>query len=168
MPVKSADKGKRAERELCKILSARFGKPFERTVASGARWAQVKEMTKAAKDTLSGDISVPDGFRWVLESKCGYEDKIDLGGLTSNSTLDSFLAQVQADAIRSGRKPMLLYKRRLRPWLAVVPRSTFLLDADVSHSLTYKDFVVLPLASLLELPDEFWFHGTNINPCEEY
>ena len=66
-----------------KILSARFGKPFERTVGSGARFSQVKGMTEASKQTLLGDISVPDGFHWVLECKSGYEDKIDLGSSSS-------------------------------------------------------------------------------------
>ena len=170
----SGAKGNRAERELCKKLTERFGKPFERSVGSGARVSQVKGMTEAAKQTLLGDISVPDRFRWVLESKCGYEDKIDLHNvwLKGNKTIDSFIEQVMGDSVKGNRQPLLLYKRNLRPWLAFFrtkdrPHQAGPLGnkpVEFEYSLTYRDWMAVPLDVLLELPalrtfsnQDFWF-----------
>lgn len=170
----SGDKGQRAERELCKKLSARFGKPFERSVGSGNRWSQVKGMTQAAKDVYLGDITPPEGFLWVLESKCGYEDKVDIHNiwLKGNKTLDGFVKQVSDDATRSGRKPILLYKRNLRPWLAFFRKAdrpylagpTGVKPIEFRYSITYEDWMGVALETLLAMEDikgydnnDFWF-----------
>jgi hypothetical protein len=166
----SGNKGSRAERELCKKLSERFGKPFERSVGSGNRWAQVKGMSQAAKDTLLGDLSCPDGFRWVLESKCGYEDKVDFHNLwvQGNKTIDDFIKQVTDDAVRSGRQPLLLYKRNLRPWVAFfrMEDRPYAEGKPVvfEYALIYREWMGVALDVLLGLPEaktsgnlDFWF-----------
>lgn len=170
----SGNKGSRAERELCKKLSERFGQPFERSVGSGNRISQVKGMTDAAKQTLLGDISVPDKFAWVLESKCGYEDKVDLHNvwIKGNKTLDSFIDQVVGDSVNADRKPMLFYKRNLRPWLAFFRKAdrpyraggVGNLPVEFEYSLTYREWIGVALDTLLEYADlrtsknmDFWF-----------
>ena len=65
-------KGKRGERELCKLFTKRFGKEFTRTIGSGNRWSQVASMPAHAKATFTGDICAPEGFLFSLESKNGY------------------------------------------------------------------------------------------------
>jgi hypothetical protein len=170
----SGNKGSRAERELCKKLSERFGQPFERSVGSGNRIAQVKGMTEAAKQTLLGDISVPDKFAWVLESKCGYEDKVDIHNvwIKGNKTIDSFIEQVVGDSVNAGRKPMLFYKRNLRPWIAFFrtadrphqagPLGN--LPVEFDYSLNYREWMGVSLDVLLEketlrspINMDFWF-----------
>lgn len=169
----SGDKGSRAERELCKKLSERFGKPFERSVGSGARVSQVKAMTEAAKQTLLGDISIPDGFAWVLESKCGYEDKVDFHNIWTqgNKTFDSFIEQVTTDSVKAGRKPMLFYKRNLRPWLVFFRKEDrphvdgcIVRPVEFDYSLVYREWMGVSLDVLLEMQDlrspdmkDFWF-----------
>ena len=155
----SGNKGHRSERALCKILTERFQKPFERAVGSGNRWGQVKSLPQHAKDTLLGDVCCPENFLWVLESKCGYEDKIDFTSIWSgNSTFDQFLDQADAESHRSGRKPMLLYKRNRRPWLAAVKNSDLPdnFSMDKVH-LRYGEWVLMTLDFLLSNPDSLFF-----------
>lgn len=157
--VNSGDKGHRAERALCKLLSARFAAPFERSVGSGNRWSQVKDLTSSGKDVLVGDVVCPDGFAWVLESKSGYEDKIDLHSFFAkgNATVDGFIAQVSADAERSGKQPMLLYKRNLRPWICFVPTPLLPNGVEFEYSLRYRGWTAVSLERLLKAPDVYFF-----------
>ncbi len=162
--VNSGDKGRRNERALCKELALRFGESFDRSVGSGNRWAQVKQLSKSSKDVLVGDIVCPDGFAWVLECKSGYEDKIDFAGIFTdgNKTIDKFLVQVTKDADRSDKKPMLLYKRNLKPWIAFVPDIYAPQDLDMPYKLIYRDWIVMSLNKLFEMPDSYFYlenHG---------
>jgi hypothetical protein len=158
--LNSGDKGHRTESNLCKLLSARFNKPFERSVGSGNRWAQVDELTNSSKHVLVGDIVCPDHFRWVLECKGGYEDKVDFHSIfmNGNKTVDSFLDQVTLDAGRSNRDPMLLYKRNLKQWIAFIP-TKMMPKIKIPYSLRYRDWTAVALELLLAAPDEFFFVG---------
>lgn len=107
--------------QLVKILNNRFGGGFSRSVGSGNRWSQVTHLPKHAQEVFSGDLIVPQGFKWALESKGGYQN-IDLNSVFVGGSreLDGFLDQVTKDAERCGRKPMLCWKRDRKPWLAFV------------------------------------------------
>jgi len=157
--VDGGRKGKRVERELVGILNERFAhlnKTFSRSVGSGNRWGQVKNMPKHAKETLTGDICCPEGFRFVLESKGGY-NKIDLNNIfeSGNTELDSFLQQVTDDSKRCGKIPVLIWKRDRKPWLA------FLRNTDIQgsymYSINYREWICVPVKELLKLDDEFFF-----------
>src|ERR1700730_5697038 len=115
-------KGNRCELELVKIFNQRFGEGFSRSVGSGNRWGQVSFLPKHAQEVFSGDLIVPQGFKWALESKGGYQN-IDINSVfvDGSKQLDEFLDQVTKDAERCGRKPMLCWKRDRKPWLAFVP-----------------------------------------------
>ncbi len=154
----SKRKGNRVELELAKLLTAHFGRSFSRSVGSGNRWGQVANLPAHAKTTLTGDICPPEGFLWVIECKGGYEDKIDLNGaLGGCAMLDEFIKQSNDDASRSGRKPLLVWKRSRKPWLALV-RITDVKVEDFPIRLHYKDRVVVPLLDLLVKYDEScWF-----------
>jgi hypothetical protein len=158
--VNSGNKGDRTERNLCKLLIARFGRPFERVVGSGNRWGQVKEMTQAMKDVLVGDIATPEGFLWTLECKGGYEREIDFHSLflKGNRKLDEFLVQVSNDADkRSKKKPMLLYKRNLRQWLAFVRTKDLPKKPKFTYKMVYGDWTCVAFETLLEAPDTYFF-----------
>jgi len=164
--IKSGKKGKRVELELIKALNSRFERTlasrpeagkFSRSVGSGNRWGQRVHLSKAASDTYSGDIVCPEGFRFVLESKGGYND-IDLctlfGG--SQAELDGFLKQVSDDSRRCGRKPMLLWKKDRKPRLAFL-RSEDLPDRSFSCSLKYGDWTAVSYEDLMSFEDDFFF-----------
>ena len=164
--IKSGKKGKRVELEVVKDLNARFSEilsknpdigKFSRSVGSGNRWGQNVHLSKAARDTYSGDIVCPEKFRFALESKGGYND-IDLctafGG--SQAELDSFLKQAEGDAERCGRKPMLLWKKDRKPRIAFL-KTTDLPAREFSCSLKYGKWTGVPYVELMEDGDDFFF-----------
>lgn len=164
--IKSGKKGKRVELELIKILNGRFadllasrpelGK-FSRSVGSGNRWGQRVHLSKAASDTYSGDIVCPEGFRFVLESKGGYNE-IDLCTALSGqqAELDSFLKQVSDDSERCGRMPMLLWKKDRKPRIAFL-RSSDLPAEDFQCSMKYHGWTAVAFDDLMGLEDSFFF-----------
>ena len=98
---------KETERKQIRENLSRFKKEFSRSLGSGNRWSQIKNMPSHAKETLTGDLCCPEGFKFVIESKGGYS-KIDLNGVfeNGNSELDSFMKQAEDDAA----KRMAVYK----------------------------------------------------------
>jgi hypothetical protein len=156
--INSKKKGNRVELELTKILTSRFNKPFSRSVGSGNRWGQVSNMPTHAKTTLTGDICPPEGFKWVIECKGGYEDKIDLNGVFKDgcTTLDGFIEQSERDCEQSGRQPIIIWKRAFKPWLAMV-KKTDLADMHFEFTMHYKNWIIVPLEELLREDDHYWF-----------
>ena len=160
-------KGSRTELELTKILNQRFGEGFSRSVGSGNRWGQVNFLPKHAQEVFSGDLIVPKGFKFVIESKGGY-DGIDLNSIfvKGNSELDGFLDQVTKDSKRCGRKPWLCWKRDRKPWLAFV-HSKELPQKQFKYRLIYGQWSVVDLKKFLELPDDFFLESENENSSDK-
>jgi hypothetical protein len=166
--IKSGKKGKRVELEVVKDLNARFSEilsknpdwgRFSRSVGSGNRWSQNVHLSKAARDTYSGDIVCPENFNFALESKGGYND-IDLctvfGG--GQAELDSFLKQAEGDAERCGRKPMLLWKKDRKPRLAFL-KTVDLPGRHFATRLAYRDWTAVSYVELMEEGDGFFFRS---------
>ena len=155
--INSKRKGNSAELELAKILTERFGMPFARIgVSSGARPKQVKLDGKAA-ETFTGDLIVPDGFRFSVESKAV---NVDVDMLAPSALLDKFLEQALQDANSINKMPMLCWKRNRKGWIAVVPARTFDVDrvGYPPFFARYKGWVICQLDALLEIETkEFWF-----------
>jgi hypothetical protein len=164
--IKSGKKGKRVELEVVKDLNSRFAKvlaadpskgKFSRSVGSGNRWGQNVHLSRTATNIYSGDIVCPDNFRFVLESKGGYND-IDLctifGG--SQSELDSFLKQVESDSERCGRKPMLVWKKDRKPRLVFL-QAEDMPARDFSVALRYGRWTAVSYEELMKEDDSFFF-----------
>lgn len=164
--IKSGVKGKRVELELVKSLNERFknilslnpswGK-FSRSVGSGNRWGQNVHLSRTAKDIYSGDIVCPDNFKFVLESKGGYNE-IDLtsafhGG---QSELDEFLKQVTEDSERCKRKPLLLWKKDRKPRIAFLHECD--LNKKFEYEMNYRSWKMVAYEELIKLDDEFFFN----------
>lgn len=154
--VDGKKKGNRTELDLTKVLNKRFGQGFSRSVGSGNRWGQVDYLPKHARDIFSGDLVVPEGFKFVIESKGGY-DSVDMSTVfvKGSKEIDSFLDQVTSDSERCKRKPMLCWKKTRKPWLAFL-LSKDLEGYDFSFSMKYKEWTVVALDHLLKLEDEFF------------
>ena len=167
--IKSGKKGKRVELEVVKYLNDRFANllsknndwgKFSRTVGSGNRWAQNVHLSKVAMDNFSGDLICPDNFKFIIESKGGYNE-IDLCSAfdKGQSELDSFLKQVTSDSDRTGRKPMLLWKKNRKPRLAFLKQVD--LDCNIykfEYNMKYRDWVVVNIKDLITLEDNFFFN----------
>ena len=116
--INSKRKGNAAELELAKILTQRFNLPFARVgVSSGARPKQVKLDGKAT-ETFTGDLIVPDHFRFSVECKAV---NVDVDLLVPSALLDKFLDQAAFDAATIGKLPLLCWKRNHKGWIAAVP-----------------------------------------------
>lgn len=158
--VDGGKKGKRVEREIVAILNERFShmkeKTFSRSIGSGNRWGQVSNLPKHAKETLTGDICCPEGFKFVIESKGGY-NKIDLNSIFEhgNSELDSFLKQVTDDSKRCNKTPLLIWKRDRKPWLAFLRTSD--IYGEYEYSMQYREWTCVTVKDLLKLQDSFFF-----------
>jgi hypothetical protein len=155
--INSKSKGNRAELELAKILTKRFGMPFARVgVSSGARPKQVK-LDGTAKQAFTSDLIVPDGFRFSVECKAVNKD-VDL--LDQSALLDKFLQQAADDANSIKKVPMLCWKRNRKGWLAILPERYVFGKTIVftNYYSVYREWVVCYLDALLETEQpDFWF-----------
>jgi|GEM_PF-1204622 len=167
--INGCRKGKSVERHLCKLLNGFFGQDanFSRSVGSGNRWSQVN-LSKQAKQVYSGDICVPEGFKWVIESKGGYEDDMELANAVDGSLpqLNKFIEQVSRDAEYTGRKPILCWKRNRKPWLACIRLEDFTpICIGFPCRLHYRYgedelWVMISLDKLLKETDRlYWFES---------
>jgi hypothetical protein len=157
--VDGKKKGNRTELDLTKVLNARFGDGFSRSVGSGNRWGQVDHLPKHAREVFSGDLIVPKGFKFVIESKGGY-DGIDMSSIfvRGNSELDGFLDQVTKDSKRCQRKPLLCWKKTRKPWLAFV-HTKDLAGHSFKYKLQYGKWTCVALEHLLKLDDSFFLES---------
>ncbi len=160
--VNGKKKGNRVELNLSQKLTEFFKADFTRSVGSGNRWSQVT-LTDAAKQVLSGDISVPEGFLWVIESKGGYEDKLNLNNVCDGGgipCLDNFCKQSINDSKQCGRKPIVCWKRSRKPWLAAVrKKDLYPVSPDLfTYHINYDNWIIISLDELLDkTPRDFWF-----------
>lgn len=164
--AKGKPKGKRGELEIVKILNSRFedillknpewGK-FSRTVGSGNRWGQNVVLSKEAMNTFSGDLTCPQNFLFVIESKNGYDD-IDLNASfdSGHKEIDKFLGQVLTDSERCGRKPILIWKKGRKNRIAFIKKEDWQRDMP-EYYMSYRDWYIFSLDLLLSLKDDFFF-----------
>lgn len=170
--IKSGKKGKSAERDIVHLLNERFDKilrsdrklgEFSRSVGSGNRWGQKVILSETSKQIYAGDITCPDTFLWVIESKKGYNDT-DIfscfGGKCQQ--LDEFLQQVSDDAHRTGRKPLLIWMKDRKERVAFVkisdsPYYAYDLISIKCPMLLYHGWMAFPFAKLLEAADSYFF-----------
>lgn len=168
--IKSGKKGKRVELEVVKNLNNRFSEilsknpdsgSFSRTIGSGNRWGQNVHLSKKAMDNFSGDIICPENFKFILESKGGYNE-IDLCSAfdKGQSELDGFLKQVTDDSNRTGRCPLLLWKKDRKPRLAFLKQKDIPEDIikNFEYSMRYRDWIVVSFDDLIKLEDNFFFN----------
>jgi hypothetical protein len=163
--LNSGVKGKSGERSLVKLFNERFTEllsknkswgEFHRVVGSGNLWSQAN-LSQRSEEMHSGDV-VCENLKFVIESKNGYDD-IDLISLLEegNKDIDSFLQQVTNDSVRSGKKPLLIWKKARRPRLAFIKDLGEHADKFKGAMMQYKEWTIICLEDLLKLPDEFFF-----------
>jgi Holliday junction resolvase len=157
--INSGDKGKRNERALAKLLKERFGFEFTRTIGSGNRWGQTVFLPAHAQQTFSGDLVCPENFLFVIEAKGGYDD-IDLYNLLTTGKhheLDKWLEQSQDESDRSGRKPIICWRKTRKGWLGMVKKE----DAEqiVGAKLEYQGWIITSLEAIFDLDNSVFFNS---------
>jgi hypothetical protein len=159
--INSKNKGNRAELELSKILTQRFGEPFARVgVSSGARPKQVK-LDGHATETFTGDLIVPEGFKFSVECKAV---NVDVDFLAESALLDKFLHQATDDAKSIGKLPLLCWKRNRKGWIAALPANVFANSSTAYplYCVLYRCWAIVKLESLLHIMGaRFWYEQEN-------
>ena len=155
-------KGKHNERQIVKKLNKRFAEIisaneewglFSRTIGSGNRFHQVS-LSRVAKQVFSSDISSPPPFKFTIESKAGYDIDLCYAFEGKCKIIDDFLEQATKDGEKSGKHPMVIYKKDRRPRLAFLHLES---KYTFEFSMKYRDWTVVSFDELLKLPDEFFF-----------
>lgn len=158
--LNSKRKGNTGELDLILSFTARFpDKTFFRVVGSGARVSQVNlgEM----KEMFTGDVVCPQGFKFTIECKYGYDDVELLSSfIDGHRKVDEWLKQAQRDADSLKKYPLLCWRKPRQPWLSFVPLHLLeKITPQPLHHMRYKDYGALALSSLLTQPDDFWFNN---------
>ena len=166
--IRSDRKGNRGEREI----AAYFNERFSTLLAENLDWGRFyksdgsgafghRHLGQGGQSACVGDIFTPDNFKFVVESKLGYNDVIDLnnafyGGVTK---LDEFLKQVEDDAERTGtRMPILLWRKDRQKHLAFLKTKHMPKRKKFKYSMKYCDWTVISFEDLLTFEDEFFFN----------
>lgn len=168
--LNSRKKGCTFERQLCKILSERFGRPFARSPGSGA-FGTVSNVDARALEVLTADIICPEGFEWSVEAKHGYD--VDFWSIFSSGSgvhrgrkgdtdnLEEFWAQAIWQAERARKRPVLVYRKDGRPACCVVKDENDFgakLAAVVQTALVlWQGRLIVSLKDWLSMPDEEFF-----------
>ena len=161
--VNGKSKGNRTELNLCKLLGKQFDDEFSKAPGSGARTSQVAYLPEHAKKTLTGDICVPEGFKWVIECKGGYEDDVNFTNVLDKDAgipkVNEWIEQTLKDADYCGRLPIVFWKRNRKPWLAMV-RTKDLNGLRFKYRIIYRDWSWINLDDLFEKTDRsFWYES---------
>jgi len=164
--INSCRKGANAELELAKILTERFGMTFARVgVSSGARVKNTK-LPDSAIGVMTGDLIVPDGFRFAIECK---SVNVNIDFYAESLQFDKWLRQATDDAQSIGKIPMLCWKQYRKGWIVAVPARCAFKDCGrfphyyirYGHdTVRWKwGWIVCRLDALLETNQEreFWF-----------
>lgn len=166
----SRRKGCTFERELCRILTERFSLPFARCPQSGA-WGTVANVDARAREVLTADIICPEGFKWSIEAKAGYD--VDLWSLFGSpndkgvfrgrkgdiDTLESFWTQARWQAERTSKRPVVVYRKDGRPAACIVDAvdlETMVHDSN-RPIVAWNNRIILSLADWLAMPHGFFF-----------
>jgi len=107
-------KGARIEREAAKIFSAWWGKQFKRSAYSGAYGT----MAEDAPEQI-GDLRTPPDFPYTVEVKAV---ELSMDGIflkNRRSSAERLWDQAKAQAEKAKKKPLLVLKRRLWPYIVV-------------------------------------------------
>lgn len=114
MPSPQKDKGKRFEREVAKLLTDIFNKPFMRVQNSGAftggkNQQRTKSMSATQIKGQRGDIIPPDEYEWVIECKNHKDFSTGFAGVIAgeNKKLNGWLDEVLKDS-ENGKIPYTL------------------------------------------------------------
>jgi hypothetical protein len=151
--INSKRKGNSNELLIATLLSKRFGKAFKRVPMSGG-WGTTNENTDVrqdAKEILSGDIICPPDFRFSIEVKSRKEFNFwDL--LNKEDTeIDEWIKQAEREAKTSKKKFLLIVRINNKKPFAILKSDYF------TSYVSYKDYTMIRLDYLLEMPDTFFF-----------
>jgi hypothetical protein len=159
--MNSKNKGNTFERKIATTLSQRFKEhtgveqAFRRNIDSGSFFGG-----KNANRTIShdlekatfGDIVCPNDFSFTIECK-HYKLPPSFSSILKqeNATLNSWIEQGLSDAKHAQRHMMIIAKFNLVPEIAILE------GLREDRLMSYKNYSIYSLETILSYPDNFFF-----------
>ena len=154
--INSRTKGNSFERSICKLLNERFNTTeFSRSPGSGA-FATTHSLPEHLK--IYGDLITPEGFKFCIECKKGY-NHLNLYSLYNySSEFWKFIEQCEKDSKKCKRIPLVIFKQDRQPTLAIIPDTVEVLsDAKYIEIRNRKHYRMYLFEELIKCWDSIWF-----------
>lgn len=160
--INSKRKGATGERNLCKLLKKHFDLPFNRVVGSGNRWGQV-DLTKESILFYTGDVVTPPNFKFIIESKFGYNDKINLEQCilyNKNQFIDEIIKTANSDSSRVNKPHLIFIKKNYeKDYFVFIKTKELNTVINLDNYLVYQDYYCISLTNLFSITNkEFFFN----------
>lgn len=148
--VNSRRKGNAFEREIAKILNARFDTTeFCRSPGSGA-FATTHKLPQYMK--VHGDLITPENFKFILECKSGYDITFE-DIFKPKSDLYKFIDQAKRDAKKANKDWLVIYKKtRHKPFVVTSKKyslNTVVVINDEYYVYKLSDFLSLDVDNFM-------------------
>jgi Holliday junction resolvase len=152
----SRTKGNAFERQVAKLLNNRFNTTeFSRSPGSGA-FATTHTLPEHLK--IYGDLITPDGFRFCIECKKGYNNISLYSIYDYTSQLWEFVKQCEKDSERCGKIPMIVFKQDRQPIISIVPTEVTFTNTEkyieINKGKTYRIYL---FEDIIKCWDSMWF-----------
>lgn len=162
MSKASGVKGDTFERDVSKFLNQAYGiKMFARSPGSGAyvgrsNYFKKQGLSESAVHTMICDIITPDDFPYVIECK-HYADKPAYATLIKGpeSTLDKWLSEVELDASRAEKLPMLFFRTNNKGTHIAIPKEGINLE-KLPYYVIYREYVIFGILYFDNIKDDLW------------
>ena len=162
--VNSKQKGNSFERNVAKLFSERFKKPFARTVSSGAYTggSNVKNASNLTEEQLlifASDIRCPKDFAFSIE--CKSYKSLDFYDLFNESShLFDWYNQSETDAKLLNKEPLLIVKTNQHRPIVFVGMDYLMRHpySDKKPVFIHKYKACFWLEDLLTFSDSFFFN----------
>ena len=159
--VNGKRKGNSYELAVGKRFSTEFNADFRRVPSSGALTGgmnreRAQTLRADAKEILSGDLLVPEGFAFSVECKSYANDpafhKILAG---EDKILDGWIRQNDGDAEFVNKHPLLIFKIcRKGEFAAVNIDCPFIVDLEKFPHMIYKTKILMSLDTFFKVVDK--------------
>ena len=158
--INSRKKGNTFENKICKLLNDRFEtNEFCRTPGSGA-FATTHSLPEHMK--VYGDLITPLNFKFVVDCKKGYNEEALSTIFNEKSKFWEFVEQVERDAKKAGRLPLLIWQQDRKNILAAFPSSEFGeqgLNNKINIQIFNKSWTIILLDNIINLNNYYWFNN---------
>ena len=154
--INSRTKGNSFERSICKLLNERFNTTeFSRSPGSGA-FATTHSLPEHLK--IYGDLITPEGFKFCIECKKGYNHLTLYSLYNYSSEFWKFIEQCEKDSKKCKRIPLVIFKQDRQPTLAIIPDTVEVLsDAKYIEIRNRKHYRMYLFEELIKCWDSIWF-----------
>jgi|TARA_Y100000310_G_scaffold137913_1_gene136868 Holliday junction resolvase len=154
----SRTKGNSFERQVAQLFNDRFNTTeFSRSPGSGA-FATTHTLPEHLK--IYGDLITPEGFRFCIECKKGYNN-INLYSIYDyKSKLWEFVEQCEKDSKKCDKLPMIVFKQDRKPILIITYKDIFTnIDKyiQIHKEDPYRVYRVYLFDDIIKSWDTMWF-----------